>query len=332
MSFRTIGKSNLKLSAITFGAWAVGGWMWGGADTNDAIEAMKAAYDHGITSIDTAPAYGQGDSEILVGEAIKGISRDKVQIMTKFGMRWDLPDFKGPVHSVSKDNDGREIKTVKFAGRESVIYEAEQSLKRLKTDYIDLYQIHWPDETTPMDETFEAVIRLKEQGKIIEAGVCNYDTAQTAEANDLIKLVSNQVPYSVLRREIEDELVPYALKNNIGIIAYSPLERGLLTGKITSDYKFNAGDHRATRSWFLGENLKQVNQFLARIKPIAEEKNVTLAQLLLRWTIDQPGIVIALAGARNAKQAIENGAAMEITLCEEELLLIRRAAGFVKMI
>ncbi|WP_158799498.1 aldo/keto reductase [Pedobacter sp. L105] len=331
MSYRTIGKSNLKLSAITFGAWAVGGWMWGGSDTNDAIEAMKAAYDHGITSIDTAPAYGQGDSEILVGEAIKGIPRDKVQIMTKFGMRWDLPDFKGPVHSVSKDNNGNEIKTVKYAGKESVIYEAEQSLKRLKTDYIDLYQIHWPDETTPMDETFEAVIRLQEQGKIIEAGVSNYNAAQTAEAKDLVNLVSNQVSYSVLRREIEDELVPYALKNNISIIAYSPLERGLLTGKITPGYKFNEGDHRATRSWFIGDNLVHVNHFLDQIRPIAADKKVTLAQLLLRWTIDQPGIAVALAGARNAKQAIENAAAMQLNLSAHELDQIKLAAEAVKL-
>lgn len=331
MSYRTIGKSQLKLSAITFGAWAVGGWMWGGADTNDAIEAMKAVYDHGITSIDTAPAYGQGDSEKLVGEAITGIPRDKVQIMTKFGMRWDLPGFKGAVHSLSKDNNGNEIRTVKFAGKESVIYEAEQSLKRLKTDYIDLYQIHWPDENTPMDETFEAVIRLKEQGKIIEAGVSNYNAVQTAEANDLINLVSNQVSYSVLRREIEDELIPYALKNNISIIAYSPLERGLLTGKITPGYQFNEGDHRATRSWFLGDNLVQVNHFLDQIRPIAADKNVTLAQLLLRWTIDQPGIAVALAGARNAKQAIENAAAMQLILSDHELDQIKLAAEEVKL-
>lgn len=331
MLYRTIGKSELKLSAITFGAWAVGGWMWGGSDANDAIEAMKAAYDHGITSIDTAPAYGQGDSEKLVGEAIAGIQRDKVQIMTKFGMRWDLPGFKGPIHSLSKDNNGNEIRTVKFAGKESVIYEAEQSLLRLKTDYIDLYQIHWPDETTPMEETFEAVIRLKEQGKIIEAGVSNYNAAQLAEANDLVKIVANQVPYSVLRRDIEEELVPYALSNNISIIAYSPLERGLLTGKITSNYKFNAGDHRATRSWFIGENLIQVNTFLDNIRPVAADKNVTLAQLLLRLTIDQPGIAVALAGARNAKQAIENAAAMQLSLSADEIDHIKTAAKAVKL-
>jgi len=332
MSYRTIGKSELKLSAITFGAWAAGGWMWGGTDTADAIAAIKAAYEHGITSIDTAPIYGQGDSELVVAEAIKGIPRDKVQILTKFGMRWDLPEGQGSKPWAAKNNAGKDINIFRYATRESVIYEAEQSLKRLGTDYIDLYQIHWPDDAgTPITETFEAVLRLKEQGKIIEAGVCNYSADQTAAANGVVPIASDQVAYSVLRRDIEKELIPYTKTNNIGIIAYSPLERGLLTGKITTGYQFGEGDHRARLPWFKGENLKQVNSFLDKIRPIADGKNATLAQLFLRWTVEQPGVVVALAGARNAKQAIENAGAMQLTLSKEELSFIRAAAEAVTL-
>lgn len=331
MSYRTIGKSELKLSAITFGAWAAGGWMWGGTDTNDAIAAIRAGYEHGITSVDTAAIYGQGESEKIVGEALKEFQRDKVQILTKFGMRWDLPaDFNGKAWE-TQNNDGQDIKVYRHASKESVIYEVEQSLKRLNTDYIDLYQIHWPDLETPIDETFEAVLRLKEQGKIIEAGVSNYSAAQTAEANKVVSIASNQVTYSALNRGIEKELVPYAIENNIGIIAYSPMEKGLLTGKIKPGYHFNEGDHRAGLAWFKGENLNQVNILLDKVRPIAEEKNATLAQLFLRWTIEQPGVVVALAGARDAKQAIENAGAMQLSLSAEETALIRTAAEAVHL-
>ena len=168
MEYRTLGNSELKVSAITFGAWAAGGWMWGSTDRNDAIEAIKAAYDLGVTSIDTAPIYGQGTSEEIVGEAIKGIPRDQVQLLTKFGMRWDLD--KGDFAFHSKNNQGEPIEIYKYAGKESIIYECEQSLKRLGTDYIDLYQIHWPDSTTPIAETFEAVQQLVDQGKVRNVG------------------------------------------------------------------------------------------------------------------------------------------------------------------
>lgn len=213
MEYRKLGHSDLEVSAITFGAWAAGGWMWGSTDRNEAIEAIKASYDVGVTSVDTAPIYGQGTSEEIVGEAIKDISRDKVQILTKFGMRWDLD--KGTLAMNSKNNDGNDIDIYKYAGKESIIYECEQSLKRLGTDYIDLYQIHWPDITTPIDETFEAVSRLIEQGKVRFAGVCNYDAQQMAEAEKTLKLVSNQIPFSMVNRGIEDETVPYCIEKII---------------------------------------------------------------------------------------------------------------------
>ncbi|MCX8532492.1 aldo/keto reductase [Chryseobacterium luquanense] len=320
MEYRKLGYSDLDVSAITFGAWAAGGWMWGSTDRKDAIDAIKASYNVGVTSIDTAPIYGQGVSEEIVGEAIKGYSRDKVQILTKFGMRWDLA--KGDFGFNSFKNDGEAIDIYKYAGKESIIYECEQSLKRLGTDYIDLYQIHWPDSTTTIDETFEAVSKLIEQGKVRFAGVCNYDAAQMAEAEKTLKLVSNQIPFSMVNRGVEEETVPYCIENSKSILAYSPLGRGLLTGKITSDYKFQDGDHRAGHSHFQPDFIEKTNKLLDQIKPIAEQHNASLGQLVLRWTIDRPGITIALAGARNAEQAVQNAKAIDIKLSKEELKTI----------
>lgn len=329
MEYRKIGNSDLALSLITFGAWAAGGWMWGSTDRNDAINAIKASYDLGVTSIDTAPIYGQGDSEEIVGDAIKGISRDKLQLVTKFGMRWDLA--KGDFGFKSKNNDGKEIDIYKYAGKESVIYECEQSLKRLGTDYIDLYQIHWPDLTTPISETFEAVSRLIEQGKVRYAGVCNYDVAQLKEVDQTLQIISNQIPFSMVNRGVEAETVPYCIENNKSVLAYSPMERGLLTGKMTADYQFEEGDHRQGNKFFSPESIEKTNAFLAKIKPLADEKNATLSQLVLRWTVERPGITIALVGARNEKQAVQNAGAINVKLNAEEIQFINtelKNAGF----
>ena len=320
MEYRKLANSELAVSAITFGAWAAGGWMWGSTDRKEAVEAIKASYDAGVTSIDTAPIYGQGTSEEIVGEAIKDIPRDKVQILTKFGMRWDL--VKGDLAMHSKDNDGNDIDIYKYAGKESIIYECEQSLKRLGTDYIDLYQIHWPDSTTPISETFEAVERLIEQGKVRYAGVCNYNASQMREAEQTLNLVSNQVPFSMVNRGIENETVPYCIEHNKSILAYSPLERGLLTGKIHAGYHFQDGDHRAKSAYFQPAFIEKTNAMLEQIKPIADKYNASLSQLVLRWTIDRPGITIALAGARNAIQAVQNAKSAELKLTAEELSLI----------
>ncbi len=320
MQYRKLGKSDLELSVITFGAWAAGGWMWGGTERKDAIKAIQESYHIGVTSIDTAPAYGQGLSEEIVGEALMDIPRANVQIITKYGLRWDLK--KGDFHFKSKDNDGKDIDIYKYAGRESIIEECENSLRRLKTDYIDLYQIHWADSTTPIAETMEAVARLIEQGKVRYAGVCNYNVAQMVEAEKTITLVSNQVPYSMVKREIEKELVPHCIQNNKAILAYSPLERGLLTGKMKPGYKFGEGDHRANLYFFNDENIKRTSVFLDKIKPIAEAKSITLSQLILSWTLAQPGITIALVGARNAEQAVANAKAGDITLSAEEIKTI----------
>lgn len=320
MEFRHLGQTDIRISAITFGAWAIGGWMWGGTERKDAVAAIKASYDHGVTSIDTAPIYGQGLSEEIVGEALQGIPRDKVQVLTKYGMRWD--DKKGEYFFSSQDNHGKELDIYKYSGRESIIKECEDSLRRLRTDYIDLYQIHWPDATTPVAETMEAVNSLLKAGKIRAAGVCNYSAALMEEAEKTITLASNQVPYSMVARGIEKELVPYCIAHKKSIIAYSPLQRGLLTGKIKPGHSFGKGDSREGNKYFTPENIERVNKFLQKLQPLAESKKALLSQLVLRWTIEQPGITIALAGARDAEQAIQNAKAIEVKLTGPEIKFI----------
>jgi aryl-alcohol dehydrogenase-like predicted oxidoreductase len=320
MEYRKLGQSDLNVSVVTFGAWAAGGWMWGGTERTESVKAIRASYDLGITSIDTAPVYGQGTSEEIVGEAIKGIPRDKVQIMTKFGLSWEGTNGQFFFHS--KNNDGKPIDIYRYAKKESVISECEASLKRLGTDYIDLLQIHWADPTTPVQETMEAVARLIEQGKVRYAGVCNYDVALMEEAAKTIHLVSDQVSYSMVKRDIEKELVPHLIKNKQSVLAYSPLQRGLLAGKIKPGQQFADGDTRADLPYYSARNIELTNAFLKKIKPIADGKNATLSQLVIRWTIEQPGITIALVGARNAAQAVENAGAARIQLTAEEMQFI----------
>ena len=320
MEYRKLGESDLKVSVVTFGAWAAGGWMWGGTERKDAIEAIQASYDLGVTAIDTAPVYGQGESEEIVGKAIKNIPRDKVQILTKYGMRWDIA--KGTLAFKSKDNNGNEIDIYKYAAKDSIIKECEESLRRLNTDYIDLYQIHWPDVTTPIEETMEAVGQLIQQGKVRYAGVCNYNAAQVKEAQQHINLVSNQVPYSMVLRNIEEDVVPFCITNNVSVLAYSPLQRGLLTGKIKPGHKFAEGDHRAGLYYFKDKNIETTNKFLDKLRLLAKEKNAALSQLVIRWTIEQPGITIALVGARNAEQSVQNAKAANIKLNFEEIEFI----------
>jgi aryl-alcohol dehydrogenase-like predicted oxidoreductase len=330
MEFRQLGQTDIKLSAITFGAWAIGGWMWGGSVKKDALEAIKASYEAGVTTIDTAPVYGQGYSEELVGEAIRGIPRDKVQILTKFGMRWD--DKRGDFAFKSEDNNGKPIEVYRYSGKQSVIDECEASLKRLGTDYIDLYQIHWADPTTPIAETMEALNQLLLDGKIRAAGVCNYNKAQMEEAEKTINLSSNQVPYSMVERTIEGELLPYCLQNQKSIIAYSPLQRGILTGKIKPGHQFAPGDHRPTTKFYKPENIELINHLLETLEPLALEKQVTLSQLVIRWTIDQPGITVALVGARDAAQAVQNAEAINLQLTEDEMKLINKQLSKLELV
>lgn len=317
MELKTLGKSDIKVTPIAFGAWAIGGWMWGGADEMDAIKAVKTAYDLGITTIDTAPAYGFGKSEELVKKGLQGIPRNKVQLLTKFGLNWSTQ--QGEYFFDSVNNDGQPFKMYKWASRERVMQECEDSLRRLNTDYIDLFQIHWPDSTTPISETFEAVQRLIEQGKIRAAGVCNYNTKQITEALQTISLASNQVPYSLVYRDIDAREIPQAIEKGIGIIAYSPLQRGLLTGKIKPGHRFNEGDTREGNRFYTTESIAAVNTMLEEIRPLAEKYNASLSQLVINWTINRTGISCVLAGARNPEQITDTAKSLDFTVAQIDL-------------
>ena len=309
--------SDVKITPLTFGAWAIGGWFWGGTNEKESLEALEEAIDLGMTTIDTAPVYGFGQSEEFVGKAIKG-KRDKVELLTKFGLRWDVPT--NHIHfKDTEDNLGNKLSIYRLGSKNSVIKECEDCLRRLGTDYIDLFQQHWPDDFTPVEETMEALEILKIQGKIRAGGVSNYSATQMAEADRKFNLTSNQVPYSMLLRDIEEDLVPYSIENNKAIIVYSPLQRGILTGKITQDYKFGEGDHRPTTPYYKEPNLSEINRFLQKIKYIADEKGATLAQMVINWTLNQPGITCVLVGARNKHQVVENIKAYELSLKKEEM-------------
>lgn len=320
MEYRKLGNSDLEVSAITYGAFAIGGNMWGGNEEKDSILSVQASIDHGVTTIDTAPFYGFGLSEKMIGQAIKGYDRTKIQLLTKFGLVWDgSNNGKGDFFFNAEEN-GQEIPVYKYASKANVIKEVEESLIRLQTDYIDLLQIHWPDSTTQISETMEALEILIQQGKIRAAGVSNYNVSEVEEARKTLNIASNQVGYSLLNRVIENDLVPFAQQNDLGIIVYSPMERGLLTGKYFSDEKLKATDHR--NGYFKQFDLNKVRSFLNTIEPMAVEKGISLSQLVLRWTSLQPGISVVLAGARNAEQAIANAKAIDVVISTEELNFI----------
>jgi aryl-alcohol dehydrogenase-like predicted oxidoreductase len=298
--------------------------MWGGSEEAESISAIQASIDAGVTTIDTAAIYGMGHSEELVAKAIAG-RRDKVVIATKCGMRWDGPETEGSEPWPQKDNEGRDVVIRKNARASSILYECEQSLRRLKTDVIDLYQIHWPDTSTPVEESMGAMVRLKEQGKIRAIGVSNYDVEWLRRAAAVAPVASDQPPYSIIQRRIERDVLPFCREHHIGVICYSPLERGLLTGSVTMEREFPPGDHRTAHRFFRPENRKRVLDSLVKVRPIAERHKVSLAQLMINWTIHVPGITAALVGARSAEQARHNAGAMNFTLSEAERTEIRAA-------
>ena len=328
MEYRTLGKSDLKVSEIAFGAWAIGGWLWGGADANDAIKAIETAIDHGMTTIDTAAVYGFGLREELVAKAVKG-KRDKTQILTKFGMVWD--EKKGKFYFSSKDNDGKDIDIYAYSSKERVFADCDKSLKRLGTDYIDLYQIHWPDATTPISETMEALEILISKGKIRAGAVSNYSVEHMSDAIKTLHIASNQIPYSMVNRSIEKDIVPHCIENKISILAYSPLQRGLLTGKISKKHKFNDGDTRPTTIYYKEPNFSRILMLINNLKEIAKERKVTLSQLVLNWTMQQPGITCTLAGARNAAQVLENVKAADFSLTKDEIITINDFLSDLKL-
>jgi aryl-alcohol dehydrogenase-like predicted oxidoreductase len=328
MENRKLGLSDIIVSELAFGAWAIGGWMWGGADSKDAVKAIETAIDHGMTTIDTAAVYGFGLSEELTGKAIKG-KRTKVQILTKFGLVWN--EKKGEFFFASQDNNGKPLDIYRYSSKDKVISDCDLSLKRLGTDYIDLYQIHWADPTTPVSETMEALHILVKTGKIRAGAVCNYSKELMEEAEKTFPIVSNQVPYSMVNRGIEEDVVPHCIENSVGILAYSPLQRGILTGKIKKDHKFNDGDTRPNTPYYKEPNLSRIIQLTDNLKKIADDRKVTISQLVLNWTLQQPGITCVLAGARNAGQVLDNVKASDFRLSTEEISSINKLLSVLKL-
>jgi len=291
MEYRKLGESDLEVSVIGFGAWGIGGEPFWNSEGHTASErAIQKAYDLGVNFFDTAPVYGFGRSENIMGKALKGF-RDKVIIATKCGLVWE----KEKLGSMQK-----------VATQESILDEVDKSLTRLQTDWIDLYQVHWPDINTPHEETMGTLVKLKEQGKIRYIGVSNYSVEQLKESIKYAPIVSNQPNYSLLERSIEKESVPYCLDNNIGIIAYSPLASGLLTGKYDKTTDFKDWRGKGIFEGFTGEGLARNITKVDGLKEVAKLTGKTCGQLAINWVIGQPGITTALAGVKNAQQMEDN--------------------------
>ena len=316
MQHRQLGHSSLEVPAVILGAWAIGGWYWGPQEDEESIRTIRAAVDAGISCIDTAPMYGMGHSEEVVGKAIEGI-RDRVVVATKCGLRWDTPG-EGDEYFTCEMPDGSKHPVRRNLHKRAVLEECEQNLRRLDIETIDLYQCHWPCNSAPIAETMEAMAALKEQGKIREIGVSNYSPELLAECLEQAPLASDQPPYSLLRRNVEADVLPFCREHNIGVIVYSPLQQGLLTGKMTPDRELHDGDYRKHQKWFTPENRRRVLDALETIRPIAEAHDATFGQLTIAWTVAQPGVTSAIVGARTVEQAKENAAAGDIQLTDGE--------------
>jgi len=314
MRTRRIGQSSIEASVIGFGTWGIGGWMWGGTDETAAIAAIHAAIDEGISLIDTAPAYGLGLSEELVGRAIQG-RRERVVLATKCGLVWHTR--RGNYFFTEDDH-----LVYRYLGAESIRYEVEQSLRRLQTDYIDLYQTHWQDPTTPIEETMSTLLDLKQEGKIRAIGVSNVSVAEVSEYLRFGVVDSAQEKYSMIDRDIEAELLPYCEQHGIAMLSYSSLALGLLTGKIGPDRRFTGDDQRTTDPRYTLENRQRIADMLREITPIAERYALSMAQLVIAWTAHQPGITHVLCGARNPAQAVENARAGNVRLAEADIAAV----------
>jgi len=314
---RKLGNSGIGASVIGLGTWVTGGWMWGGADDRESIKAIHAGLEAGIDLIDTAPVYGFGHSEEVVGKAIKG-RRDKVVLATKCGLVWDKAEgvlhFTSNEKTVTKTDFTKSV--YKYLNPGSIRTEVEQSLKRLQTDYIDLYQTHWQDETTPICDTMSMLLKLKDEGKIRAIGVSNASVEQMKEYG---AIDTAQEKYSMLARKLDENgITKYCPDNNVAILAYSPLANGLLTGKINEQTQFGEGDLRKGNPLFTKENLTKVSVMLNEFIPIAEENGMTVTQLVMGWTLQRKGITHLLVGARNEQQAIENSGGGKSLLPEQE--------------
>ena len=252
---REIGASGISASAIGLGTWAIGGWMWGGTDRAKSIDTIRASIDEGVTLIDTAPAYGQGLAEEIVGEAIEG-RRDEVVLATKLGLVWHTQ--KG---NHFFDYDGKPVH--RYLGKDAVIYEVEESLRRLRTDHIDHYITHWQDPTTPIAETMEALERLKEQGKIRSIGASNVTVADVEAYLAAGQLDAVQQEYNMVSRSIEADLLPLCKERGVSVLSYSSLALGLLSGKIGPEREFTGDDQRRDNPRFSVKNRQKVAQLMS---------------------------------------------------------------------
>lgn len=325
MELRRLGRSELRVPPLSFGGYAIGGWYWGRNDDGAALDAIRASIDGGMTALDTAPIYGFGHSERLIGQAIRG-RREEVTVMTKVGLRWDHPE--APVF-FETEAAGKRMGVQRTSEPASVRHEVEQSLGRLGIECIDLVQVHAPDPDTPIADTMGALAELRDEGKLRAIGVSNYSVEQLDEASEALAphpLASDQPHYSLLSRDIEKDVLPWAREHGVGLLTYSPLEQGLLTGKVDASRTFEASDGRSRRTAFSRANRLRVLAVLERaVAPIARAHDVTLAQVVLAWTAAQPGITSILVGARTAEQAAENSVAAGLVLAPEELRCLDRA-------
>ena len=295
-----LGHSNLRVSRIAFGAWELGG-DWGATDESAAIATIRTAADHGINFFDTAQGYGFGASERLIAKALAGRPRDQVVIATKGGLR---PAAGGGA--------------VRDASPGWVRRGVDESLKALDTDYIDLYQIHWPDSKVPFAETARALADLVAAGKIRHVGVSNFDADQMEEFNGSLPVETLQPPYHLFRRDIEASILPYTLAHDIGVLVYGPVAHGLLSGALTAETKFAPGDWRAKSEVFKGELYRRNLRIVDALARFAEfELGTTVSRLAVAWTLANPAVHVAIVGTRNPRHVDDAIAAAELKLDEQ---------------
>ncbi|MFP4371607.1 MAG: aldo/keto reductase [Halanaerobium sp.] len=302
MKYRNLGNSDLEISAVGLGTWAYGDDTFGEVDDRQSIRAIKAAVDSGINLIDTAPAYGAGHAEKVVGQAIEGI-RDKVVIATKCGVHREGQKY---VNDLTPKRIRKEI---------------EDSLRRLNIEQIDLYQIHWPDPDTPLKDSVEELLKLKKEGKFKYLGVSNFGVDLMNQITEMTDIISLQPHYSLLRRDIEAEILPYLRENNLGSLTYGTLGGGILSAKYKQRPEFDEEkDNRdGFYPFFKKENWPQTQSLISLLEDIADKYRQTPAQIAINWAIKRPGITTALVGAKNEKQAAENAAAADFDLREEDM-------------
>ena len=317
MRYRPLGQSGIEASVVGLGAWAIGGFNWGGTDEEKAIGAIRTALDEGINLVDTAAIYGFGLSEEIVGKAIVA-RRDEVVLATKCGIVW---------HVEKGDHffDGPDGPVYRYLGPESIRYEIERSLTRLQTDYIDLYQTHWQESTTPIEDTMSTLVELKAEGKIRAIGVSNATVEEIDEYREGGAVDTDQERYSLLHRRPEEKRLPYCKERNIAVLAYSPMGQGLLTGTVTVNREFPEDDLRHNNPRFSAENRQKALAMLEEWQPIAQAHGATYAQTTVAWTLAQPSLTHALVGARNPEQARENAGAGDLELSPDELNTIEEA-------